>query len=141
MLLESCPRSAHAGPNLSCDGSPVLILGLASRFRTCPLGDCPYDDLIGSRKFPFVDAERMARYDISGPSNSSRQRFPLAFLEAAWTATSLRSPGSMIGKFRCGRFADAGGDATPIKLLVFVAGKFAVATESRGERPDAGAVK
>jgi hypothetical protein len=75
-------------------------------------------------------------------SNSSRQRFSFAFLEAAkWMATSLRSPRSMIGKFRCGRFAHAGGDATPIKLLVLVAGKFAVATESRGERPNAGAVK
>ena len=35
-----------------------------------------------------------------------------------------------------GWLADPGGDATPLKLLVFVAGKLAVATETQGERPD-----
>ena len=35
-----------------------------------------------------------------------------------------------------GWLADPGGDATPLKLLVFVGGKLAVATETQGERPD-----
>jgi hypothetical protein len=35
-----------------------------------------------------------------------------------------------------GWLADPGGDATPLKLLVFVAGKLAAATETQGERPD-----
>ena len=36
-----------------------------------------------------------------------------------------------------GWLADPGGDAMPLKLLVFVGGKLAVATETQGERPDA----
>ena len=35
-----------------------------------------------------------------------------------------------------GWLADPGGDAMPLKLLVFVGGKLAVATETQGERPD-----
>jgi len=35
-----------------------------------------------------------------------------------------------------GWLADPGGDATPLKLLIFVAGKLAAATDTHGERPD-----
>ena len=35
-----------------------------------------------------------------------------------------------------GWLVDPNGDGTPLKLLVFVAGKFVVATETQGERPD-----
>jgi hypothetical protein len=35
-----------------------------------------------------------------------------------------------------GWLADSGADATPLKLLVFVDGKLAAATETQGERAD-----
>jgi hypothetical protein len=35
-----------------------------------------------------------------------------------------------------GWLADPGGDATPITLIIFVAGKKVAVTQTRGERPD-----
>jgi hypothetical protein len=82
--------------------------------------------------------ERLATYDISGTTQ---------LIEAA-ISLGLSSSRQMIANIDAisrinerevavgGWLADPGGDATPLRLLVFVAGKLAVATETRGERPD-----
>jgi hypothetical protein len=84
------------------------------------------------------DAERLASYGISSTT---------ALVEAVISLGLSRSPqmaANIDGMSRIndrevaahGWLADPGGDATPLKLLVFVAGKLAATTETQGERPD-----
>jgi hypothetical protein len=83
-------------------------------------------------------SERLATFDVSGRTQ---------LVEAALSLglhTSRQMSANIDGISRIndrevvvrGWLADPGGDATPLKLLVFVAGKLAAATDTQGERPD-----
>jgi hypothetical protein len=84
------------------------------------------------------DSERLASYSISSTSDLVEAVISLGLhrsrqMDANVDAMSRTNAREVTAR---GWLADPGGDATPLKLLVFVAGKLAGSTETHGERPD-----
>ena len=84
------------------------------------------------------DAERLASYSISGTTDLVEAVISLGFSRSPQMAANIDGMSRINDREVAvnGWLADPGGDATPLKLLVFVAGKLAAATETQGERPD-----
>lgn len=84
------------------------------------------------------DAERLASYSISGTSDLVEAVISLGYSRSPQMAANIDGMSRINDREVAvnGWLADPGGDATPLKLLVFVAGKLAAATETQGERPD-----
>jgi hypothetical protein len=84
------------------------------------------------------DAERLASYSISGTTDLVEAVISLGFSRSPQMAANIDGMSRINDREVAvnGWLADPGGDATPLKLLVFVAGKFAASTETQGERPD-----
>jgi hypothetical protein len=84
------------------------------------------------------DAERLASYDISSESQLIETAIWLGLSRGRQMDGNVDAISRINDREVAirGWLADSGGDATPLKLLVFVAGKLAAATETKGERPD-----
>ena len=84
------------------------------------------------------DVERLANYGISGRGDLINAVMSLGLSRSRYMAAHIDGMSRINDREVAahGWLADPGGDATPLKLLVFVAGKLAVATETQGERPD-----
>jgi hypothetical protein len=84
------------------------------------------------------DAERLASYDISSTSDLIQAAVSLGYSRSPQMAANIEGMNRINDREVAaqGWLADPGGDATPLKLLVFVAGKLAASTETQGERPD-----
>jgi hypothetical protein len=84
------------------------------------------------------DVERLASYGISGRGDLVNAVMSIGLYRSDYMAANIDAMRRINDREVAahGWLADPGGDATPLKLLVFVAGKLAVATETQGERPD-----
>ena len=84
------------------------------------------------------DVERLASYGISGAGEFIDAAMSLGLSRSRQMAANIDAMRRINDREVAahGWLADPGGDATPLKLLVFVGGKLAVATETQGERPD-----
>lgn len=84
------------------------------------------------------DAERLASYGISSQTALIEAAISLGYSRSPQMAANVDAMNRINDREVAvnGWLVDPGGDATPLKLLVFVAGKLAAATETRGERPD-----
>jgi len=84
------------------------------------------------------DAERLASYSISSTPDLVEAVISLGFSRSQQMAANIDGMSRINDREVAvnGWLADPGGDATPLKLLVFVGGKLAAETETQGERPD-----
>jgi hypothetical protein len=84
------------------------------------------------------DVERLASYGISSQTALIEAAISLGYSRSRQMAGNVDAMNRINDREVAvyGWLADPGGDATPLKLLVFVGGKLAAATETRGERPD-----
>jgi hypothetical protein len=115
----------------------LLVVMLGSFFLTLAMLDEGDDGLVDSSD-PRSDGERIASHKVTSYSDlriaarDARLRRSMSIIANVDSFTRINERDVALS----GWLADPDGDATPIKLIVFVSGVVAATTQTKGERPD-----